>query len=71
MSVNLALIAGTALIGLLGFLASIFKSVQDQHTGAALQTGADATAALKAETAIANSEAQTPDVADRLTKGTF
>lgn len=71
MTANLILIGLGGLIGLLGLGLIQWKSWQDQRTGAALQTGADNAAALKVETAIAQSEVQPVDVQSRLKDGSF
>ncbi len=59
----------------LGIVLGLVQQSKDQATGAALQAGADAQSALKAETAIAEAEASAPKdkagVVSSLESGSF
>lgn len=65
----------SGLISGVGKLLGLIKTNQDQRAGIAMQTSADDQAALKAETSIAQAEAQAPKtdsgIDERLKDGTF
>ena len=75
MTVNLALIALTVVVGALGFAGLMFKSWQDKKTGGALEAGKVNAVSVAAEVKIAQAVVDAPRtqaaITDRFKAGSF